>query len=135
MYVINYCQIYSFHSSLGLHKIVIFRSFQQAPIQIYNLSHSKNEYAAFFDKTTFHQLKDAVDVVSIKHQEKSTSLAELFYVEFRFTINTLKARFGKTIKPKFFEIYYAKKQDFRKKNPVNSSTVCVICGNSFGSWQ
>ena len=29
MYVIGYCQIYSFHPSLNLDKIVIFRSYQQ----------------------------------------------------------------------------------------------------------
>ena len=89
------------------------------------MSHFKNEHAAFFDKTTFYQLKDAASVVLA--QEKSTSVAELFSVELKFTIDTLKAWFGKIIKPKFFEIDYAKKQDFQKKNPANSSTVCYLC--------
>ena len=39
MFVVNYCQIYSFHPSLNLDKIVIFRSFQEIPEEIYDLSH------------------------------------------------------------------------------------------------
>ena len=109
----NYCQIYSFHPSLRLDKIVIFRYFQQTPEQIYDLSHFKNEHAAFFDKTTFYRLKDPASAVLAR--ERSTSLAELFSVKLKFKIDTLKARFGKIIKPKFFEIDYTKKQDFRKK--------------------
>ena len=38
MFVVSYCQIYSFHPSLNLDKIVIFRSFQQSPKEIYDLS-------------------------------------------------------------------------------------------------
>ena len=45
----------------------------------------------------------------------------------KFTIDTLKAWFPKIIKPKFFEIDYTKKQDFRKENPVDSRTVCYLC--------
>ena len=110
MYVMSYCQIYSFHLSLGLDKVVVFGSFQQTPEQIYDLSHFKNEHAAFFDKTTFYQLKDTASVVLSR--EKLTSLAELFSIELKFTIDTLKAWFGKIIKPKFFEIEYTKKKDF-----------------------
>ena len=125
MYVMSYSQIYSFHLSLRLDKVVVFRSFQQTPEQIHDLSHFKNEHSAFFDKTTFYQLKDAASAVLA--QEKLTSLAELFSVELKFTIGTLKAWFGKIIKPKFFEIDYTNRQDFRKKNPVDSSTVCYLC--------
>ena len=90
MYVMSYCQIYSFHPSLGLYKIVIFRSFQQKSEQIYELSHFfKMNIPAVFDKTTFYQLKDAAYAVLAR--EKSTSLAELFSVELKFKINTLKA--------------------------------------------
>ena len=125
MYVMSYCQIYSFHPSLELDKTVIFRSFQQTPEQIYDLSHFKNEHTAFFDKTTFYQLKDAASAVLVR--EKSTLLTGLFSVELKFTIDTLNAWFGKIIKPKFFEIDYDKKQDFRKKNPVKSDTVFYLC--------
>ena len=39
MFVVSYCQIYSFHLSLNFEKIVIFRSFQQTAEEIYELSH------------------------------------------------------------------------------------------------
>ena len=38
MFLVSYYQIYSFHPSLNLDKIVIFRSFQQSPEEICNLS-------------------------------------------------------------------------------------------------
>ena len=60
MYVISYCQIYSFHPSLNLDKIVIFRSFQQKADEIYNLRYFKREHVPFFDKTTFYQLKNSI---------------------------------------------------------------------------
>ena len=60
--------------------------------------------------TTFYRLKDATSAALAR--ERSTSLAELFSVELKFTIDTLKAQFRKIIKPKFFEINYIKKQDF-----------------------
>ena len=39
MFVISYYQIYAFHPSLNLNKIVIFRSFQQKADETYNLDH------------------------------------------------------------------------------------------------
>ena len=63
MYIISYCQIYSFHPSLNLDKLVIFRSFQQKADEIYDLSDFKREHNPFFDKTTFYQLKDAATAV------------------------------------------------------------------------
>ena len=110
-YEISYFKIYSIHLSLGLDKVVVFRSFLRTPEQIYNLSHFKNEHAALFDKTTFYQLKDAASAVLA--QEKSTFLGELFSVELKFTIDTLKVWFGKIIKPKFFKI--PRKKIFERK--------------------
>ena len=63
LYVISYCQIYSFHPSLNLDKVVIFRSFQQAVEEIYHLNHFKQEHIPFFNKATFYQLKDAAFAV------------------------------------------------------------------------
>ena len=125
MYVTSYCQIYSFHPSLNLDKIVIFRSYQQTAEQIYDLSHFKNEHAAFFNKTTFYQLKDAASAVLAR--EKSTSLAELFSVELKFTVDTLKDWFSRIIKPKFFEIDSAEKQKFRKDNPLDKNLLRRLC--------
>ena len=39
MYVISYCEVYIFHPSLNLDKVVIFRSFQQKSEEIFDLSH------------------------------------------------------------------------------------------------
>ena len=87
MYVVCYCQIYAFHPSLNLGKIVIIRSFQQSEDEIYDLSHFRQEHVFFFDKTTFFQLKDAAsgDLV----HEKAPSLAELLSTELKFSIDML----------------------------------------------
>ena len=53
-------------------------------------------------------------------REKSTSLAELFSVELKFTVDTLNDWFSNTIKPKFLEPNYIKKQIFTKENPIVS---------------
>ena len=82
MFVVSYCQIYSFHPSLNLDKVVIYWSFQQTADEIYDLNHSKREHIPFFNKTTFYQLKDTASAV-LAH-EKSTSLAELFSMELKF---------------------------------------------------
>ena len=87
MYVISYCQIYSFYPPLNLDKVVIFRSFQQAAKEIYDLSHFKQEHVPFFNKTTFYQLKDAASAALAR--EKATSLAELFSIELKFTVDIL----------------------------------------------
>ena len=91
MFVVSYFQIYSSHPSLNLEKIVIFRSFQQSAEEIYDLSYFRQEHVAFFDRTTFYQLIDSASAVLAR--EKSTSLAELFSVELKFTIDTLNAWF------------------------------------------
>ena len=127
MYVISYCQIYTFHPSLNLDKIVIFRSFQQKSDEIYDLSHFKKEHKLFFNRTTFYQLKDATDAVLAR--EKATSLAELFSVEVRFTVDTLNEWFSTITKPKFLDADSIRKQIYRKENPIDrQKTVCSICG-------
>ena len=85
MQVVSYCKIYTFHPGLNFNKIVIFRSFPQNAEEIYNLSYFKKEHIPFFNKATFFQLKDATSVVLAC--EKSTSLAELFSVELKVTVD------------------------------------------------
>ena len=48
MFVVSYCQTYSFHPSLNLEKLVIFRSFQRSAEEIYDLSHFRQEHVALF---------------------------------------------------------------------------------------
>ena len=120
MFAVSYFQIYSSHPSLNLEKILIFRSFQQSAEEIYDLSHFRQEHVAFFGRTTFYQLKDAASAVLAR--EKSTSLAELFSVELKFTIDTLNAWFSNTIKSKFFDVNDIKKQIFIKKKKKSNCT-------------
>ena len=68
------CKIYTFHPSLNLDKI--FRSFQQSPEEIYDLSHFRQEHIAYFDKVTLNQLKDAATAVLAR--EKSSSCLKFF---------------------------------------------------------
>ena len=113
--------------SLNLDKIVNFRSFQQTAEEIYDLSHFRQEHIPFFNKTTFYQSKDAASAVLAR--EKSTSLAKLFSVELKFTVENLTEWFSRIIKPKFFEIDDIKEQIYLKENPVvRSKTKCSICG-------
>ena len=95
MFVVSYCQIH-----YNLDKIVIFRSFQQSAEEMYDLSNFKQEHVAFFNKTTFFQLKDVASAVLAR--EKSTSLAELFWLELKLTTDTLNDWFSNVIKPSFF---------------------------------
>ena len=127
MYVISYCEVYTFHPSLNLDKVVIFRSFQQKSEEIFDLSHFKKEQEPFFNQISFYQLKDAADAVLARH--RSTSLTELFSVELKFTIDTLNEWFSSIIKPKFLELHWLKMQVYRKENPIDwQKTICSICG-------
>ena len=107
MYVMSYCMIISFNKALNFDKIVIFRSYQQTSIEPYDISHFKQEHVPFFDQVTLRQLKDAASAVAFR--EKSTSVAEMFCLELKFAIDTLKLWFNKIIKPRFFEVDYGQK--------------------------
>ena len=97
---------------------------------MYDLNHFRREHVVYFDKITFFQLKDAATIVLAC--EKSTSLAELFSVELKFTMDTLNAWFSDTIKSKLYNLNDIKKQIFIKENPiVPSKTICSICGFLF----
>ena len=113
MFVFSYCQICTFHPSLNVEKIVILRSFQQSVKEIYDLGHFTQEHVEFFDRTTFHQLKDAAALVLAC--EISTSLAERFSVELKFTVHTLNNWFSNKIKPKFIELDNIKKKIVYKR--------------------
>ena len=111
--------------------MVIFRSFQQSVEEIYYLRHFRQEYVALFNRTAFCQLKDAASAVLTS--EKSTSLAELFSVELKFTIDVLNDWFSNITKPKFLDVNGIKKQIYIKENPiVPSKTTCSIYGFLLG---
>ena len=89
--------IFSFNKALNFDKVVIFRSFQQSINELYDISHFKPEHVPFFDQILLRKLKDAASAVDFR--EKWKSLAEMFSLELKFTIDTLKAWFNKIIKP------------------------------------
>ena len=125
MYVVSYCMIVAFNTSLEFDKIVVFRSFQQSATELYDLSHFRQEHVPFFDQVTLRQLKDAATAVVFK--EKCMSLAEMFCIEFIFTLDSLKLWFEKIIKPRFAELEYTEKDHFRQKNNCAKDTPCSIC--------
>ena len=125
MYVISYCQIYAFHPTLNLEKIVIFRSFQQNFEEITCLDHFSQEHISFFDQVTMKKMKDAA--LSVLSREKTTPLSALFALELKFTIDTLVKWFNATFKQKFLELSDFQKQAFVEKNPIDfCETVCSI---------
>ena len=89
MFVVSYCMIVSFNRRLKFPKIVIYRSFDETADEIFSLSHFSNEHEPF----TASQLRDAARAVVSR--KKCTSLAEMFNVELKFIINTLKCWFEK----------------------------------------
>ena len=60
--------------------------------------------------------------------EKATSLAELFSVELKFTIDILNNCFSNRIKPNFLELSDVKRRDFIEKNKHLPETNCFVCG-------
>ena len=125
MYFVSNCQIYAFHPALNLDKLVIYRSFQQILKEIYDLGHFKSEHAPFFDNVTLKLLKDVASAVLSR--QKSTSLAERFSIELKFTIDALREWFNRIMKPEFFELDCFEKKALRKKNPMTKEITCVIC--------
>ena len=117
--------IVSFNKQLSFPKIVIYRSFDQNPNEIENISHFGDEYQLFFDLITLNQLRDAARVVALR--EKSTSLAKMFSIELKFTVDTLKLWFEKIIKQRLLDLEYQKKIDFRKQHPITEDTLYSIC--------
>ena len=103
MFVVSYCMIVSFNKLLSFPKIVIYRSFDQNPNEIENISHFSDEYQPFFDLVTLNQLSDAARAVT--RREKSTSLAEMFSIKLKFTVDTRKAWFEKIIKQRFVDFF------------------------------
>ena len=125
LFVISYCMVFTVNKTLNFDKIVIFRSFQQRINELDDISYFKNEHVPFFDGALLGQLKDAASDVA--NRKKCTSLAEMFSIELKFIIDTLKGWFDKLIKPKFFELDFDKKQYWKKHNPLTDSTACSIC--------
>ena len=126
MFAISYCQMSSFYPALNLDKIVIFRSSQQKEEEIYRLEIFSQGHVPYFDHVTFRQWKYAA--ATVLNREKSTSLAELFAIELKFTTDTLIKWFNDIFKPEFREVSEIQKQLFTKGNSIDwLTTKCSIC--------
>ena len=126
MYVVSCCMIVSFNPSLNFDKMVIYKSYQQTAVELYGISHFQQEHVPFFNQVTLRRLKDAASAVAFK--EKCTSLAEMFCIELKFTIDSLKLWFNKITKPRSYELEYIQKGYFKGKNPLTKENLCRICG-------
>ena len=49
VYVISYCQVYTFHPKLKLPKNIVLKSFQQNYNEITSLDHLSREHIPYFD--------------------------------------------------------------------------------------
>ena len=129
MYVVSYSIIVAFHPDLSLPRINIFRSYDQSYSSLMSLVHFFVLDFSFFDdleifnKNTLKQLEAAV--LSVKQKEKNTSLAEMFSVELKFTIDCLKSWFQKN--HKISEIDIDQKLEFIRKNPGEKDRLCCLC--------
>ena len=74
------------------------------------------------------------DVASaVLSRQKSTSLAERFSIELKFTIDALREWFNRIMKPELFELDCFEKKALRKKNPMTKEITCVICDFSLSA--
>ena len=76
-----------------------------------------------FNKNTLKQLEAAV--LSVNQKEKNTALAEMFSVELKFTIGTLKSWFQKN--HKISEIDLDLKLEYIRNNPIKKDSLCCLC--------
>ena len=93
--VVSYCMITEFHPSIKLPRISIFRSFDQNKNDLESISHFQvieyeffNTEKEYFNRTTLKQLQQAA--YSVSQKEKNTSLAEMFNIELKFTVDYQK---------------------------------------------
>ena len=87
--------IIAFHQTINLPTIVIFRSFDKNENELYSLSHFNiinsdffNQNKRYFNFTALRQLKTAAS--NALQKESNTALAEMFNIDLKFTVDTIK---------------------------------------------
>ena len=102
MYVVSYCIIVAFHPDLNIPRLYIYRSYDQDGEELTSLVHFETVQQNFFDQKenfnpkTLAQLRDAA--LAVENRKKKTALAEMFSVEPKFTVHSLKFWFNKNKK-------------------------------------
>ena len=128
MYVVSYSIIVAFHPDLSLPRINIFRSYDQSYNSLMSLAHFFILDFNFFNdpeiykKNTLKQLEAAA--LLVKQKEKNTTLAEMFSIELKFTVDCLKAWFQKN--HKILDVDIDQKLEFiRKKSYKKDAFFCL----------
>ena len=102
MYVVSYCIIVAFHPDLNIPRLYIYRSYDQDGEELTSLVHFETVQQNFFDQKenfnpkTLAQLRDAA--LAVENRKKKTALEEMFSVELKFTVHSLKFWFNKNKK-------------------------------------
>ena len=102
MCVVSYCIIVAFHPDLNIPRLYIYRSYDQDGEELTSLVHFETVQQNFFDQKenfnpkTLAQLRDAA--LAVENRKKKTALAEMFSVELKFTVHSLKFWFNKNKK-------------------------------------
>ena len=73
MFVVSYCMIVSFNKQLSFTKIMIYKSFDQNPNEIKNISHFGNRSQPFFDLVVLNQLTDNCQSGSLQRKNYVSS--------------------------------------------------------------
>ena len=129
MYVVSYFAIVTFYPELKIHRLVIFRSYDQNLYAMNSLSHFEILQYNFLDdprnynKTTFNQLQ--YTICTVQSREKNTAMPEMFNVELKFTIDCSKKWFYK--KHKILELNDYVKFEFKQSSPKTNETTCCLC--------
>ena len=122
--------IITFHQSINLPRIVIFRSFDQNENELYSLSHFNiidfdffNQEKGYYNFTTLRELKSAA--LNVLQKESNTALAEMFNIELKFTVDAIKKWLSDN--KKSCELDFDKKQLFKKNTKTYVNTPCCLC--------
>ena len=101
--------IIAFHPSIKLLRISIFRSFDQNENDLQSISHFQviehdffNTEKEYFNRITLKQLQQAA--YSVSQKEKSTSLAEMFNIKLKFTVDCIKNWFSSNLKSRELDL-------------------------------
>ena len=101
--------VVAFHPKINLPRIVISWSFDQTENELQSLSHFQIlDYDFFnieknnFNRILLKQLQD--DAYSVFNKEKNTSLAEMFNIELKFTVDCIKNWFSKNLKVRELDV-------------------------------
>ena len=126
MFVVSYCIIVAFHPDLNIPRLFICRSYDQDRSKLTSLVHFETAQPNFFNfKETFNsktllQLQNAA--LAVENRKENTSLAEMFSIELKFTINCLKFWFARN--RKVLEITEHQRLQFTQNNAKNTCCIC-----------